>query len=565
VALRTVATSVARTSPTRAEHAATAAAPGLEVKTASALEYDGLLWTELTLTPAQAIEVAELALEVPVLAARGLYLHHVGRLWGQNDTGLVPAEGYESKAFMPLLWLGDDDRGLAWFAESAEGWSNAPGQPVVRVQHGEGAVTLRVNLINQPTRLEKPLRLAFGLQATPVKPRPPDARRWRLGNLGTAENLKDPSMGTLQVIWPNGNLLAYGYPWPRAEEPFRALVADLHAKGIRVLPYVNLNFLALDTPEWPAYSPEWRDPGRSFVDGDVGQMGHGTIGACPHSAAWRDLVAWNLARFVDEFQVDGIYVDCWNPWPCTIEEHGCGWRDAGGTLQGQYRLRDCREIMRRVRSLFEARRPEPHIIIHMSTTVAIPMLSFADSMLDGEQYQGELDPKDDYLAVVPLDKWRAQNTGLQWGVLPFFLPEFVGPHRRERLPTERLMGIMLAHDASPWPIWCNAQVVFDVWTAVDGFGIAGAEFLPYWKSNGVSTGSSEVVASVYRKAASALLVVLNAGKADTEVKLTVDPARLGLAPGTGLRPAEAGAATVRLPEPLPLQVAGRGYGLVIAE
>ena len=550
-------------SATRARRTGSAEAVGLKLETRSTLEYDGLLWTDVTLTPKAPVTLTEVTLRIPVRAANALYLHHARGSWGEDTAGALPAAGYESAAIVPSLWVGDDDRGLAWLAETQQGWSNAAGKPLQFVARKGDVVEMRIQVVNQPTKVEGPLRFSFGLQATPVKPRPAGARGWRLGNLGDAPTLSQPSMGTIQVIWSNGLLAQYGYPWPADPEKFRKIVADLHARKNLAVPYVNLNYFSAGAPEWAYYSPDFRDPSRSFTDGDVGAMGHATIGACPHSPAWRDLIAYKIARFVEEFQVDGIYVDCWNPFPCTNEEHGCGWRDAAGNLHGNFGLRDYREIVRRVRALLAERRPNFHIIIHMSSDVVIPMLAFADSMLDGEQYQGDKTPKDDYLAVLPLDKWRAENTGIQWGVFPFFLPELAGEHRRTTVPTERLMGLMLAHDTSPWPIWCNESVIFGAWKTVDRFGIVDAEFLPYWKPNGVTTDNAEVLVSAYRKPGRALLVVLNSGKADAHVALKVDPKPLSLKPAF----AAAGAADDAVLSPdgraLTLDVPARGYRLVV--
>jgi hypothetical protein len=38
------------------------------------------------------------------------------------------------------------------------------------------------------------------------------------------------------------------------------LVEELHAKGTRVVPHVNLNFLAAPAPEFAYYSPDWLYP-----------------------------------------------------------------------------------------------------------------------------------------------------------------------------------------------------------------------------------------------------------------------------------------------------------------
>jgi len=426
------------------------------------------------------------------------------------------------------MWLGDEDRGLAWFVESQRNWSNAPDSVVQRIVKVGNAIELQIHIINFPIGISAPLRFSFGLQATPVKPRPANARGWRLGSLGQGELANKPGMGNIQIIWPNENLAYYGYPQPENPSRFKKLVADLHARGVRVVPYINLNFLSTGAPEWNYYNAEFHDPARSFNSGDVGQMGHSLVGACPRNASWRDLIAYKIARFVEEYKVDGIYVDCWNLYPCYVESHGCGWRDAEGELRPNFPIRAYREVMRRAREVLSERAPNVHIIAHMSTNMCMPYLSFADSMLDGEQYQVPTLSGPDYLAAAPLDKWRTENTGIQWGVFPFFLPEFRDEQLNDPIAAERLMGLLLAHDASPWPIWCNPEPMNAAWKAMDKFGATGAKFSPYWKPNGISSDNKEIIVSAYNRPGSAMLVVVNTSKQDTTAKLRIDAAKLGL-------------------------------------
>lgn len=551
-------------SPTVAHCRSTAEGKGLNVAVDTRIEYDGMVWSELTLTPAQTLEVTDLTLQIPLHRAHATYLHHVRPLWGEDAAGLLPDAGYEATGFLPYLWLGDDDRGLAWFAESDEGWTVRSDKPTVQVARQGDQTILQIHFINMPTRLDRPRKLAFGLQATPVKPRPSGARGWRMGNLGTADTLTDPSRGNLQSIWPDGNLLAYGYPWPADVARFREVVKGLHDKGTRVMVYVNLNYFSTLAPEFAYCSPDWLDPVRCVEAGDVMQMGGATMGACPNVPAWRDFIATKLAKLVDEFGVDGIYVDCWNPVPCAVEEHGCGWRDAQGNLHARFSILGSREIVRRVREILIDRRPDAHIMAHMSANVCIPMLSFADSMLDGEQYQGPRAPNDDYLSVIPLDKWRTENTGRQWGVVPFFLPMFApGDNRKQAYPSERLMGLALAHDCGVWPVWCNTQVIFDTWAALDKFGITNATFAPYWKPNGVTAEQPETVVSVYRKPGTALLVVLNTALIEKRARVRVDPGQLGLREGYTAYMAVGNARVPLTDGTLEMSVPARGHVLVI--
>jgi len=557
-------------SATRAHHKGSAQSDALELTTESTLEYDGMLWTEVTLTPKAPTTLTDVTIRIPVQAANALYYHHVRGDWDDDNAGALPDKGYESASFQPFLWVGDNDRGLAWFADSYKGWSDVPGKPCERIVRDGGVVEMRISVVNQSTLIKEPFHFSFGLQATPVKPRPANARAWR--GCGVGEDMHLPGMGNIQILWFNDGvrgfnyLQHFGYPWPDNPEKFRAIVADLHARNIRAVPYVNLNYISAGADEFAYYGADWRDYSMYTWRAAELQDKFDLPGACPHSKAWRDFIAYKIAKFVDEFQVDGIYVDCWQPHQCLTEEHGCGWRDAAGQLQGNFAITDYREIVRRVRQIFADRRPDPCIIIHMSADVVIPQLAFADMMLDGEQYQGTRSGKDDYLGTIPLDKWRAEYTGRQWGVLPIFLMEF-SPFQLRTVPTptERLMGLILAHDSGIWPIWCFPGSIFGAWKAVDRFGIVDANFLPYWEANGVTADNKDYIVSVYQKQGKSLLVVLNTGKTAGDVNIKVDPKRLGLGANWSAKDAFDDSAAPVADQAFKLAVPERNYRLIVLQ
>ncbi len=78
--------------------------------------------------------------------------------------------------FVSYVWLGAEERGLAWFADNLhEGVpGDVPAQSVVR--QGD-RILLRVNLIAEPTVLDQSRHFTFGLQASPTKPLRADWRR----------------------------------------------------------------------------------------------------------------------------------------------------------------------------------------------------------------------------------------------------------------------------------------------------------------------------------------------------------------------------------------------------
>jgi hypothetical protein len=115
---------------------------------------------------------------------------------------------------------------------------------------------------------------------------------------------------------------------------------------------------------------------------------------------------------------------------------------------------------------------------HMSGKVVVPVLAYDDTYLDGEHFRGLV--KDRYMDVCSLDQFRGEYMGRQWGLTPFFLPEFDAEHSKQVEPTRGLMGLLMIHDIGIWPIWCNGQVADEALNALDKFGYVNAEFLPYF-------------------------------------------------------------------------------------
>lgn len=175
---------ITRMQPQVAAWAGETTAGSLAVAGRASLDYDGCMKVEVELTPHQATQVRELTLELPLRAQVARYLHACALSWDETQSRAIPAAGWKH-GFVPYLWVGDEDRGLAWFMESDEAFHNADPKAALEITpRGEQAV-VRVRIIDTPTRLEGPLRLEFGLQPTPVKPVPPRKERlWHGAHYG---------------------------------------------------------------------------------------------------------------------------------------------------------------------------------------------------------------------------------------------------------------------------------------------------------------------------------------------------------------------------------------------
>src|ERR1019366_9548187 len=118
----------------------------------------------------------------------------------------------------------------------------------------------------------------------------------------------------------------------------------------------------------------------------------------------------------------------------------------------------------------------------------------------------------------------------QWGIIPFFLPEFNEQHQKTAEPTRGMMALLMLHDTPLWPIWCNIAPVNEALNALDAFGYQDADFIPYFDPTPpAATKLKDVYVSVYKRPdGRALAVVANLGRTDRSGLVRLDGKRIGL-------------------------------------
>ncbi len=97
-----------------------------------------------------------------------------GVIWTSEN--IRPDKVFSVNPFIPYIWLGGPERGLAWFAESDKGWLPDTQKPAQVLTREKGKLVLRIYIINKPTTITAPRSLVFGLQASPTRPMMPDFR-----------------------------------------------------------------------------------------------------------------------------------------------------------------------------------------------------------------------------------------------------------------------------------------------------------------------------------------------------------------------------------------------------
>lgn len=486
----------------------------LKIGTLSRVEFDGMMLTTLRLEPEGGpIDLERLAVRVPLRRELAPLLHHNGcSASGGGWAGERPVIWQSD--LRPIVWLGNENLGLCFFAESREGWRLRETDRAIEVlTEGETAL-LRLNLFDHPTTIEQPVEITFGFIATPLRPMPDN---WLAWSWQTVTHFQ-PNRGVDYVPAPHETLLSIPW-WDESQMLLHEKYGDWstwekekrwhHDHGRKFLKYTQTLGLG-DTPERRFWGYEWetvpRD-GRSY---------------CPASK-FRHLLAAGLAERIREGGVDGIYFDVAFPKPCSNPDHGCS---------GEYTLLAQRELRRRVANLLQQAGKEGIIFEHMSMNMYGPVMSFATAYLDGEQYYGRI--HDDYRQALTLGYLRAMNVGTNWGLVPQFLPMVTTKDEgAAQRASDSLIALWMLHAPLRHCIGWRAGPAYAPALALDrAFDFpVGTRRLGYWENRDVVTATPDhVKVTLYHKPGGILLVAANLSEADVEATIKLSTGGLGLPP-----------------------------------
>ncbi len=575
----------------------------LIVSARTTVEYDGLVRVDWKLEPRRNSTLDQLTFEIPLKKKHARYYYSFPGSWGVPKAGNLPANrfvitdpltGQDRKphgnivGFRPYVWLGDDDRGLAWFSESDKNWYAKSGTDVTEIITEGDTVVLRLQLVSMPLALspdgktseqdmmtpttdhpgysaKKDLAYTFGLQATPVKPVTKDVwdyrithidrdtnGRWetppagvgsgpdRMAALGVTETFLDglASSGVKTIclhdsVWTD----TQGYFETDQPDSLKRVVRGCHERGIEVLVYLGFHF-SDRAPEWPQFGSRcitWPMYGgyRPFAFAPTPMQSAYTV--CFNSV-WQDATVAGIARLMDKYQIDGVYLDgTQSPWACMNREHGCGYFRPNGDPALTYPIFAVRNLMQRIYKVVRQRNPEGQVNVHNSTCLTTPTIAFATSIWDGEQFGKNFKPGTFPLDALPLDKFRTLY-GPQWGVPTELL-------WRQGAPCARpdAYAFALLHDVLIREGYENTPTGMDpidalklqsqLWALSDEFGRKEATWRPYWNNQQfVTTGPEGAYTSLYQHTTNGVLAVisnLSRSEATVEVRFQLDQLGLG--------------------------------------
>jgi|GEM_PF-6673340 len=523
----------------------------LTVKATSTVEYDGMIKVRLDIIPQRELSINNLRLRIPIKKEYA-YLRTQTTIWGSTMEeykellpghrmgGAVAEKSWKNK--LEPLWLGTEALGLVWFNESDQGFSLEKPDDALEITATGNDTLLTITFINKPLTVTKPLTYVFGLQATPVKPWPEKGYRgyntvivpadlWYPGVTNyiyqpvlmdwfKEQNVKAiVDMGEFWSI--HDSTLNYKDTW------LRDAVKECHKKGIKFFLYLGAG-LTTNTPEWKIMSEEaLRHPlSTPFSLYTMPELL--SYRACPNSV-YTDHIAWKIDWVMKEFGLDGVYLDEYGSEQCMNEEHGCGYTDDSGNRHPSKPIFAFREQMKRIYTV--VKQNNPNGIVYLHGRQEIPVLSFCDLFLNGEQFiPFESENRPPLLEMVPLSAFKADFMGK-----PFGIPGTFYVYHGLPWGNSDALAITLLHDtptiqqALYGPERKQAlEETASAWKVMDEFHATNSIFKGYWEQDFLVPAETDVKASFWLSPDKKVLAIIANFGQEKEVQVKFNGVRIGL-------------------------------------
>ncbi|MCF6175653.1 MAG: LamG domain-containing protein [Victivallaceae bacterium] len=511
---------VLKQTPTAIEFENSASNGQLTITANITIEYDGFMWLKLKVTPKTSFTVNRMTLEVPIRKncatlfnqMRKFYMHNKKGFAGTLTNKTINSDLYQ---YDPVIWVGNEDIGLEWFAETLKGWHNSKKAQTLQLITENRTKVLRLNIVDTKIVLNKTRNLAFGFQPTPVRPL---VKNWRKQR--DQQNIK---------IW---------FPWssrhnvPDTEftkSNYQVVRKDYERKFTRPFHYFAGFTMSPYFPEWPWWAELWsKNPPVTGSYAKPNDLQWAEAFVCNNSPSYRDFYTWKFKATQKKLDMKNLYFD--NQWPnrCRNKAHGCGWTDDDGVLHDTYSLLGARDLAKRMYVMVKDYDPDAMIVRHMSAKHITPVNSFSDILVDGELYLGSVAKDESYYNIFEPAMFRASFLSRQFGQPNLFIPQFARAfknHRRSKYKPflagklknqqqhlRHFKGYFLVHDAKIYPIF--GIEMDDFWRLEDEFGMADdTPFFGYWMEQKplklVKPNNERAMVSAYIDQGKAMFILMN--------------------------------------------------------
>ena len=491
---------VIKSAPHRVELTGSANSSNYELSQNSWIEYDGVLWNSIKIKAKQNLAEIKFTMDVP--AAMAKFFHATGGGFGLGGRRTEPVDKDVAMKFWPIVWIGSQEQGICWFAESDATWKTSDATPI-RIIKKNQQTTLEIIFADKLSK-DQEIVLEFGLIATPVKPLPKNypftmfADEWSVPLNRPAPRAPVTAVGLLNIYDEVGlgfYDLPYGAPKPNAQmKQFIKELAAFEKKNAIGIPCHAAIMIPEEYPQVKENIQEWQKlPADHYPYKKADSKDYLWYNLCPASMA-ANYYVYRFKELIKNTNVKGEYFDFGNAFPCSNKYHGCN---------GNYTFLAKREFYKRMAgALADAHNGEYTIVAHNSEAVQIPIFTFVTHFLNGEGlrqmsssvFHGGKDLLDTYTIA----DFASEHSSLPWGItssiyvptdplLPQFGGEKAGMSSPQELYRFRMTKAVMAGSLIHNTISSQARQHFGWFDKVirfyDDFKVPQAEFMPYWRNS----------------------------------------------------------------------------------
>jgi hypothetical protein len=497
----------------------------IDVTSRVTAEFDGMYKVEMTLKPRGKVDVKSLKMVVPLDASIAGYVFgkaegiregfnmgylpkdKKGLIW---DSKKVSSQAMVIGSFIPYVWVGNQEAGICWFADSDQGWVPSPKTPSIELVREGKTLDMVFNLISESVTLDAPRTITFAFQASPAKALkgPWRANRWWCGDTF--------DWGGGGWVYPTGKGSTIWQSRPNTTLPdiCRQKADERHKGGGLVVPYFEYNTMT-DKGEQAYFGEAWKT----------------SSGPLFYGKSLTDYIIWNIDDWIKSSDIDGWYLDNVRPVYSDNIDAGQGYRLPDGRVQPEFNMFGMREFFLRLRAVFQENGKDSVIVNHMTNNQILPWNAPVDVAYDGEHHVIYPEMGKDFM-----DFWSLERLFMDvpetWGININFMNEYQGTWDPEvkRKAMRSYSGAVLMHDALPTGNSATDKGQRSIMAARDLFGIGDDDvsFIGYWKKDsGLKCDTKDVYLAGWLKPGKMLMAVVNWGeKTDADVRL--DLKKLGL-------------------------------------
>ncbi len=537
------ATTWNKAEPHRIEFSSQTASDSYRISGSHWIEYDGIAYFTVKIEALKDLKNIELSFTLP--RKIGKYLHAAAGPWGTKITDMI-REGKREIPYYPVIYLGNEEKGFCFFAESRHSWPEKSSRPI-SISATEGNTELVVKLASE-LKQGKSFQFEFGLLATPVKKLPDN---YPLNTIGGYSELnrpgRTPTTYATFTAWLSGqthgdclgNLPPENNP---ILKQYQKETARIHGFGAKAFPYAMSCRLSNEYPEVAAFNEEWKVIPTFAYPYEKNGRKFEVYSLCPTTLS-NDFYISNLRELLSKVKLDGIYFDFGLPDVCNNQFHGCCERTP---------ILAYREYLRRVAlCLLDSGVKNYVIVLHNTDYVQLPACTFATHLFNGEHIRQSssslLHNGKDILDSYPLAMFAVELNSMPFGLTnSAYLPadvlakKFGGGREDGELYSLRMTRAMLAgmlvHNSVSALNRCHHGIFDKITRIYTAFGVPKATFYGYYRPENPATvlEGKDVYASVYRHASDnrLLAVISHLGneRRDQTVRIRFSPEKLGMKP-----------------------------------